>query len=69
MLSDVGRVRDEGMGGDEVTDRTSSWPPADTDAIALVIGHGKRADGVREVKNLPFWPWGRGLDGRGSGYD
>ena len=33
------------MGGDEVTNRTSSRPPADNDVIALVIGHGKRADG------------------------
>ena len=44
-LSDVRRVRAEDMSEDEVTNRTSSRTPTDTDVIALVIGHGKRADG------------------------
>ena len=57
-LSDVGRVRGaEGISEDEVTNVTSSRPPTDTDAIALVIGHGKRADGCpRDEKSSPFWP-------------
>ena len=54
-LSDVGRVRDaEGMGEDEVANMTSSWPPSDIDAIALVIGHSKRADGSSKGGDLPF---------------
>ena len=47
-LSDVRPVRGaEGMSGDELTNRTSSrltTLTTDFHAIALVIGHGKRAD-------------------------
>ena len=55
-LSDVGRVRRAGgMGEEEVTNRISSRLPTDIDAIALVIGHGKRADGGKGWEIL-FWP-------------
>ena len=54
-LSDVGWVRDaEGMGEDEVANMTNSWPPTDVDAMVLVIGHSKRADGSQKGENLPF---------------
>ena len=52
------------MGEDGVTNRSSSRPPADTDAIALVIGHGKRADGGPRGGNSSILAWGGKFDGR-----
>ena len=55
------------MGGGEVTDRTRPQPPADTDAIALVIGHGKRADGSEGWEIFHFGPGVEDSTGGGAG--